>query len=65
MKLLSEEVEMLSVKNERLLKDLKIKDFYATYNSVLEEVIFLVTNFQVGKSEKVACGSYSNFARRV
>jgi len=38
-KLLSEEVEMLSVKNERLLKDLKIKDFYATYNSVLEEVI--------------------------
>ena len=39
-KLLSEEVEMLSSKNERLLKDLKTKDFFQTYNSVLEEVRF-------------------------
>jgi len=39
LRLLSEEVETLSTKNERLLRDLKKKDFYESYNAMLEEVI--------------------------
>ena len=38
LKLLSEEVETLSTKNERLLHNLKKQDFFESYNSVLEEV---------------------------
>lgn len=36
---LSEEVEALSSKNERLLNDLKIKDYYKSYNQTVEEVL--------------------------
>lgn len=36
---LSEEVEALSSKNERLLNDLKIKDYYKSYNQTAEEVL--------------------------
>lgn len=38
LKLLSEEVETLSTKNERLLNDLKKQDFYLSYNNAIEEV---------------------------
>jgi hypothetical protein len=38
LKLLSEEVETLSTKNERLLSNLKKLDFFESYNSALEEV---------------------------
>lgn len=38
LRLLSEEVETLSAKNERLLNDLKKNDFYQSYNAVVEEV---------------------------
>lgn len=36
--MLSEEVETLSTKNERLLSDLKTKEFFDSYNAVLEEL---------------------------
>ena len=42
LRLLSEEVETLSTKNERLLADLRKKDFYEAYNNVIEEVILTV-----------------------
>ncbi|CDW78716.1 UNKNOWN [Stylonychia lemnae] len=35
---LSEEVEALSQKNQRLLKDLKVKDFYQSYNQISDEL---------------------------
>eukprot|EP00347_Sterkiella_histriomuscorum_P013245 403365454 len=35
---LSDEVETLSHKNQRLLKDLKVKDFYQQYNQLREEL---------------------------
>jgi hypothetical protein len=41
LKMLSEEVEAVSQKNERLLIDLKNRDFYKQYNLVVEEVIDL------------------------
>lgn len=42
LKMLSDEVETLSTKNERLLGNLKKHDFFESYNSVLEEVSKLV-----------------------
>ena len=41
MKLLSEEVENLSQKNERLLGDLRKRDFYEAYNTAIEEVMLI------------------------
>ena len=38
LKLLSEEVEFLSKNNERLLKDLKKRDFFDKYNITQNEV---------------------------
>jgi len=38
LRLLSDEVETLSSKNERLLSDLRQREFFDSYNSVLEEV---------------------------
>ena len=35
---LSEEVELLSKKNEQFLRDLRTKDFYSTYKDCLEEL---------------------------
>lgn len=38
LRLLSEEVETISTKNERLLSDLNKRDFYQNYNQALEEL---------------------------
>lgn len=38
LRLLSEEVESLSLTNSRLLNELKTKNFYIQYNAVVQEV---------------------------
>jgi len=63
-KLLSEEVEMLSVKNERLLKDLRTKDFYQTYNSVLEEVSNLTFSWKCLRSRMLLSSKRSQEAMK-
>lgn len=61
LKYLSDEVESLSTKNERLLKDLRKNDFYDCYNQILEEVCNLNKTIDVAECfEDFTCGSDLN-----